>query len=208
MSMYAVTDKNGVASFDDVLISGTTPYTIEEVDTAIRYVVPANQTAPINWKEVTTRNFTNILKKFSVTVTKSDREEGTPQGDATLAGAVYDEVGSPDEQHQELGTGNREESGNIRLEYYDRNHEDKSLPFFGGDDTIREILGTTPHLSASKEEIKDFYERNTDNATRTEYIKGIFNNDYTRLTLNDGRLVGYKTFQNVLHLWEGEYHKH
>ena len=86
----------------------------------------------------------------------------------------YDEVGSPDEQHQELGTGNREESGNIRLEYYDRNHEDKSLPFFGGDDTIREILGTTPHLSASKEEIKDFYERNTDNATRTEYIKGIF----------------------------------
>lgn len=55
----------------------------------IRYVVPANQTAPINWKEVTTRNFTNILKKFSVTVTKSDREEGTPQGDATLAGAVY-----------------------------------------------------------------------------------------------------------------------
>lgn len=27
----------------------------------------------------------------------------------------YDEVGSPDEQHQELGTGNREESGNIRL---------------------------------------------------------------------------------------------
>ena len=60
-------------------------------------------------------------------------------------------------------------------------------------------------MSASKEEIKDFYERNTDNATRTEYIKGIFNNDYTQLTLNDGRLVGYKTFQNVLHLWEGEY---
>ena len=86
---YAVTDKNGVASFNDVLISGTTPYTVEEVDTAIRYVVPANQTAPINWKYVTTRNFTNILKKFSVTVTKSDREEGTPQGDATLAGAVY-----------------------------------------------------------------------------------------------------------------------
>lgn len=79
---YAVTDKNGVATFKDVLISGTTPYTIEEVDTAIRYVVPANQTAPVKWKEVTTRNFTNILKKFTVTVTKSDREEGTAQGNA------------------------------------------------------------------------------------------------------------------------------
>ena len=86
---YAVTDKNGVATFKDVLISGTTPYTIEEVDTSIRYVVPANQTAPVKWKEVTTRNFTNILKKFTVTVTKSDREEGTAQGNASLAGAVY-----------------------------------------------------------------------------------------------------------------------
>ena len=136
----------------------------------------------------------------------SREADGTEsRADGTDESGRYDEMGSPDEQHQELGTGNREESGNIRLEYYDRNHEDKSLPFFGGDDTIREILGTTPHLSASKEEIKDFYERNTDNATRTEYIKGIFNNDYTQLTLSDGRLVGYKTFQNVLHLWEGEY---
>ena len=136
----------------------------------------------------------------------SREADGTEsRADGADEGGRYDEMGSPDEQHQELGTGNREESGNIRLEYYDRNHEDKSLPFFSGDDTIREILGTTPHLSASKEEIKDFYERNTDNATRTEYIKGIFNNDYTQLTLSDGRLVGYKTFQNVLHLWEGEY---
>lgn len=136
----------------------------------------------------------------------SRKADGTESGtDRADESGRYDEMGSPDEQHQELGTGNREESGNIRLEYYDRNHEDKSLPFFGGDDTIREILGTTPHLSASKEEIKDFYERNTDNATRTEYIKGIFNNDYTQLPLSNGRLVGYKTFQNVLHLWEGEY---
>ena len=86
---YAVTDKNGVATFKDVLISGSTPYTLEEVDTAIRYVVPEKQTATIKWNEVTNRDFTNILKKFSVTVTKSDREEGIAQGDAKLSGAVY-----------------------------------------------------------------------------------------------------------------------
>ena len=86
---YAVTDANGVATFEDVLISGSTPYTVEEVDTAIRYVVPEAQSAPINWNEVTNRSFLNILKKFSVTVTKSDAEIGTAQGDASLAGAVY-----------------------------------------------------------------------------------------------------------------------
>ena len=117
----------------------------------------------------------------------------------------YDEVGRIDEQHPQLRTGNREGTDNLRLEYYDRRHEDKSLPFFGNDDTIREILGTTPHLKASKEEIKDFFELNTDSESRTEYIKSIFNNDYTELTLKDGRTAGYKTFQNVLHLWEGSY---
>lgn len=86
---YAVTDKNGVATFSNVLISGTMPYTIEEVDTAIRYVIPENQTAPVKWKEVTTRSFENILKKFTVTVTKSDAEKGHSQGDASLAGAKY-----------------------------------------------------------------------------------------------------------------------
>ena len=86
---YAVTDANGVATFEDVLISGSTPYTVEEVDTAVRYVVPEAQSAPINWNEVTNRSFLNILKKFSVTVTKSDVETSTAQGDASLAGAVY-----------------------------------------------------------------------------------------------------------------------
>ena len=129
-------------------------------------------------------------------------ERGTDRADESER---YDEMGSPNEQYQELGTGNREGTGNIQLEYYDREHEDKSLPFFGNDDTIREILGTTPHLKASKEEIKDFFELNTDSESRTEYIKSIFNNDYTELTLKDGRTVGYKTFQNVLHLWEGSY---
>ena len=62
--------------FENVLISGSTPYTLEEVDTAIRYVVPASQTAPIEWKKVTNRSFTNILKKFNVTVLKTDVETG------------------------------------------------------------------------------------------------------------------------------------
>ena len=114
-------------------------------------------------------------------------------------------MGSSDELSSQLGTGNRESGSDIRLEYYDRTHEDKSLPFFGRDEVINEILRTTPHLSASLEEIKDIYERNPENKDRTEYIKSIFNNDYTELTLEDGRTVGYKTFENVLHLWEGKY---
>ena len=132
--------------------------------------------------------------------------DGTERGsDRTDESRGYDEMGSSDERSSQLGTGNRESGSDIRLEYYDRTHEDKSLPFFGRDEVINEILRTTPHLSASLEEIKDYYEHNPDNKDRTEYIKSIFNNDYTELTLEDGRTVGYKTFENVLHLWEGKY---
>ena len=84
---YAVTDSSGKAYFRDVLIG--TGYTLEEVDTAIRYVLPENQTAAVEWNTVTEKSFTNILKKWNVTVTKSDAETGLPQGDASLAGAVY-----------------------------------------------------------------------------------------------------------------------
>ena len=132
--------------------------------------------------------------------------DGTERGsDRTDESGGYDEMGSSDELPSQFGTGNRESGSDIRLEYYDRTHEDKSLPFFGRDEVINEILRTTPHLSASLEEIKDYYERNPDNKDRTEYIKSIFNNDYTELTLEDGRTVGYKTFEKVLHLWEGKY---
>ncbi len=84
---YAVAGSDGKAYFKDVLIG--TGYVLEEVDTAIRYVVPEKQTAAVEWNKVTNKSFDNILKKWQLTVTKSDSETGTAQGDASLAGAVY-----------------------------------------------------------------------------------------------------------------------
>ena len=82
---FAVTNSKGVATFKDVLIGSG--YTLEEVDTAIRYVVPASQ-SQVEWNSVTNKSF-QYSQKFNVTVTKSDYETGTAQGDASLAGATY-----------------------------------------------------------------------------------------------------------------------
>lgn len=84
---YAVTGSNGKAVFTDVLIG--TGYILSEVDTGIRYVVPEDQTTAVEWNTVTQAEVCNVLKKWSATVTKRDAEMGLPQGDATLAGAVY-----------------------------------------------------------------------------------------------------------------------
>ena len=84
---YATTNADGVAEFKDIPIGAQ--FTLEEVETAIRYVVPAKQNAVINWNEVTEQTMHNALKKFSVVVTKSDVDTGTAQGDGSLAGATY-----------------------------------------------------------------------------------------------------------------------
>ena len=89
VDLYATTNADGIAKFENVLVSGDTPYTLEEVDTADRYVVPKAQTASIEWNKVTQRSFENVLKKWNLSVTKVDSETKTAQGDATLAGAIY-----------------------------------------------------------------------------------------------------------------------
>ena len=127
---YAVTDENGVATFRDVLIG--TGYTLEEMDTAIRYVVPNSQSAAVEWNSVTNKSFSNILKKFNVTVTKSDCESGMAQGDASLAGAAYGIY----KGDQLVDTYYTDENGQFTTGYY----------VCGDDWTIREISPSEGYL--------------------------------------------------------------
>ena len=127
---YAVTDKNGIAKFKDVLIG--TGYTLEEVDTPTRYVVPDKQTAAVEWNKVTEKSFDNDLKKFNVTVTKSDRRTGLPQGDASLAGAKYGIY----KGSQLIDTYTTDANGQFVTKYY----------ICGDDWTIREISPSEGYL--------------------------------------------------------------
>lgn len=127
---YAVTDKSGKAYFKDVLIG--TGYTLEEVDTAIRYVVPKKQTADIEWNKVTNKSFNNILKKWQLTVTKSDKETGNPQGDASLAGAKYGVYKS----EQLIDTYTTDKNGQFTTKYYG----------CGDDWSLREITPSEGYL--------------------------------------------------------------
>ena len=162
---YAVTDANGVARFENVLISGADPYTVEEIDTATRYVIPASQTAPIEWEKVTSRSFTNILKKFNVTVTKSDAEMGTAQGDASLAGAVYGIY----KGEELIDTYTTDKNGQFKTKYY----------VCGNDWTVREIspsegylLDRTIHKVGAEPELYTVEFNSTANDVTEQVIKG------------------------------------
>lgn len=87
------TGADGIAILSDIPVYNSAnekiEYTISEKDVPIRYVVPANQTATLTADATVNVTFENVLKKFTVEVVKKDIENGTAQGDASLAGAVY-----------------------------------------------------------------------------------------------------------------------
>ena len=64
-------------------------YTISEKNVPVKYVVPADQTATLTADSTASKTFKNALKKFTAEVIKKDSENGDPQGNASLAGAVY-----------------------------------------------------------------------------------------------------------------------
>ena len=74
VELYAETDANGVATFEDVLISGSTPYVLEEVNTQLKYVVPATQNVTVDWNEVTDTSVHNELKRGGLKVTKTSED--------------------------------------------------------------------------------------------------------------------------------------
>ena len=87
------TGSDGVAILSDIPVYNSNNekivYTISEKNVPVRYVVPADQTATLTADATATKTFKNILKKFTVEVTKQDSETTSAQGDGTLAGAVY-----------------------------------------------------------------------------------------------------------------------
>lgn len=87
------TGDDGIAIFSDIPVYDSNnekiTYTISEKNVPVRYVVPADQTATLTADATTTKTFKNILKKFTVEVTKQDSETTSEQGNGTLAGAVY-----------------------------------------------------------------------------------------------------------------------
>lgn len=87
------TGSDGIAILSDIPVYNSNNekivYTISEKNVPVRYVVPADQTATLTADATTTKTFKNILKKFTVEVTKQDSETSSAQGDGTLSGAVY-----------------------------------------------------------------------------------------------------------------------
>ena len=107
----------------------------------------------------------NVLKKFQVTVTKTDAETGSPQGDASLAGAVYGIY----KGEELIDTYTTDENGQFTTKYY----------ICDNDWTVREIspsegylLDTAIHKVGAEPELYTVELNSTANDVNEQVIKG------------------------------------
>ena len=125
-----------------------------------------------------------------------------------LASEDFERVYKQVEQRRNLLTvisSDKYVSGDTNFNVFDEDGELRKHPFFGVDEVVNEILATTPHLKASLDEIRGYFEGFSDIQKRAEYIRSIFNDDFTEIILADDTRVGYKTYENGLLIWKGRY---
>lgn len=106
------------------------------------------------------------------------------------------------EQLEDISRGDSSERIDLRLNNYDPSQS--KTHYVVVDEKINQILSTTPHLRKSNKEIKDFIQNEKDVTKRAEYLKGIFNKDYTGVIVDD-QMYGYKTFDNGILFWKGNF---
>ncbi len=115
---YATTDKNGIAKFENILIG--TNYTLSEVNTPTRYVVPATQEVDITWNNTTEASVHNVLKKWRAVVFKVDSDLGGEQDEDTNSSltprALTPYILPSDELVDEFGWPYGETQGDATLE--------------------------------------------------------------------------------------------
>lgn len=134
--------------------------------------------------------------------TDSIRNESQREDNRTNETTRPYEMDRLNEQLEDISRGDSSERIDLRLNNYDTSQS--KTHYVVVDEKINQILSTTPHLRKSNKEIKDFIQNEKDVAKRAEYLKGIFNKDYTGVIVDD-QMYGYKTFDNGILFWKGNF---
>jgi len=134
--------------------------------------------------------------------TDSVRDEREGEYNRELESTRPNEVGTTNEQLEDISRGDSSERVDLRLNVYEKT--DKNIHYVVLDEKINQILSTTPHLRKTNKEIKEFFNNEKDITKRVEFLKGIFNSDYTGVIVDD-QMYGYKTFDNGILFWKGNF---
>ena len=153
-----------------------------------------------------------------------DVREGGRDGTPESLGS--DAVGPEDEQHSEPGGGDRAGGADLPLtdvedpEVTEEEPEqsgavlemcpfDYTLPsgidYYYHDAEKQELLRTCERLNDHRPGIAAYFAVHADRKDRGNFVKWYFNNTFIEQILSNGQRVGYRAYDDVLHIWRGAY---
>lgn len=153
--------------------------------------------------------------KRRIDANSRERNENDKRDSGEISNARWDnrgiestrpnEMGRTNAELQTNGRGTSSEGTNLQLEenrniWIDKNEKTK----FNDYETIDNILSNAPNIMKNQENLATYLKFNTDEE-RQKYIFNILGNAYTEYIINENQRVGYKSYDNGLYLWKGDY---
>ncbi len=195
----------------------------------LQYAQPNNETGKITNREIRNNEVTlskeeqerriyNITNERTISETSNrntgngnedgktdNRENGeTRWNNREIESERSNDLDQKNEQLQVDSRGTSNERTNLHLEYYNAK-KDNNIKEFYDDETINSIIKEAPNFIKEYKNVEQFFKENTDNREKLEkYIIELLGNAYTEYG-DDSSRIGYKSYQNGLHLWKGKY---
>ena len=195
----------------------------------LQYAQPNNETGKITNREIRNNEVTlskeeqerriyNITNERTISETSNrntgngnedgktdNRENGeTRWNNRGIESERSNDLDQKNEQLQVDSRGTSNERTNLHLEYYNAK-KDNNIKEFYDDETINSIIKEAPNFIKEYKNVEQFFKENTDNREKLEkYIIELLGNAYTEYG-DDSSRIGYKSYQNGLHLWKGRY---
>jgi len=142
----------------------------------------------------------------------SQRDDGTPHvsnGEGTgrdggTESPRSDGLGAADEQHPQRSGGDRPERPDLPLSGHDFNARTE-YDYFHQDHEKNELLRNHSPLKDHRKAIAAFFNAHRDDKECGFFVRDHFGSEPVEVTLEDGQIVGYQAYSDLIHMWRGNY---
>ena len=131
------------------------------------------------------------------------RNEDKRERDRIIETNKSNEMGSTNEQLESISRRDSDKRTNLYLNNYEKDESNRSF-YVVVDEKINQIIAKSPHKKEKNSSIRDYFNNVKDTDERLQYLKNLFNNDYTEIMIDD-EMYGYKTFNNGMLFWKGNF---
>ena len=132
----------------------------------------------------------------------ADGEGRGRDGDPESLGS--DDLGAADEQHPAESRGDDSDGAGLQLSGHDFDARTE-IAYYHQDAEKQELIRTSDALKDHRVTIAAYFADHEDRRERGNFVKSFFDDASVEKALSNGQTAGYRAYDDLLHLWRGNY---